>query len=61
MNVVVMHKLSMTVINFINVDSITYDATNNYISVHGQTPTSGAAAQTHTYNNSEYIVRIMSN
>lgn len=61
MNVVVMHKLSTTVINYINVDSITYDSTNNYITVHGQTPTSGASAQNHTYNNSEYIVRIMNN
>lgn len=61
MNVVVLHKLSMTVINLINVDSISYDATNNYITVHGATPTSGAAASNHTYNNNEYIVRIMSN
>ena len=61
MNVVVLHKLSMTVINFINVDSITYDSTNNYVTVHGATPTSGASAQNHTYNNAEYIVRIMSN
>ena len=51
----------MTVINFINVDSITYDSTNNYVTVHGATPTSGAAAQNHTYNNAEYIVRIMEN
>ena len=59
MNVCVLHKSSMSIVNIVNVDSITFSSTTNMYTIHGAYATSPTTMQDITLNRELYIVRIM--
>ena len=59
MNVIVIHRKSMTIDNIINVDSITVSSGN--VVIHGNLTTNPNVLGNYTYANADYMVRIMDN
>lgn len=59
MNVVAMHKKSLSVYNFISVDSITVSGGN--IVIHGISAAGGGAATNYSFVSEDYLISIVAN
>lgn len=61
MNVCVLHKSSMSIVNIVNVDSIIFNVSTNMYTIHGAYATDPTNVQNIVLNHELYLIRIMSN
>lgn len=59
MNVVALHKKSLSVYNIISVDSIT--VSGEYIVIHGISAGAGGSATNYSFLSADYLISIVSN
>lgn len=61
MNICILHKGNMSIVNMVNVTNIAYNATTGAVTIHGAYATNPTNIIDLTINSSDYLVRIMEN